>query len=516
MNKEGKITRQFTITFTVFTLIVLIITGAVTYYSQLLIYKEQARKNAYHICSYLRSLMEAEGEDTLAYLDYFMEHHDEMDIPVDFESYVEFKTAFEELLKRDYPDKTFGIDLKIEDLNEEVRKAYFIYRHAYWLQTFENAKADFDILYTYFVIPDEQPSYMTFVLDAIREPRESDPQFINLGITVEQPVSIHQKMWEAYNTGKTPEGYDTADNEFGHTYGYFSPFVVNGRVIGVICAEVAVADFNHNILLNTVRQNLYIALVLILGIAILVIRINRSYIKRLVKLEGSVSTYAKTKDVSISTEIEQNASGNDEISRLSDKIAILILELEDYMKNLLKTSDELHATQEYISVVNEIANKDSLTGIRNRLAYDNEAVNLKWKIASGTAKFGIAVVDLNFLKRINDTYGHEKGNIAIKNLCTIVCKIFSHSPVFRIGGDEFAIILQGQDLENVDSLIAEFNTSMKHNQEKVNESPWEYITAAIGYSIYDPEIDNTVDNVFSRADKAMYARKKEMKAVRTE
>ena len=57
------------------------------------------------------------------------------------------------------------------------------------------------------------------------------------------------------------------------------------------------------------------------------------------------------------------------------------------------------------------------------------------RIQKGEKKLGIAIVDLNFLKKINDTYGHEKGNLAIKKLCFIICHIFQHSPVFRIGGD---------------------------------------------------------------------------------
>ena len=98
------------------------------------------------------------------------------------------------------------------------------------------------------------------------------------------------------------------------------------------------------------------------------------------------------------------------------------------------------------------------------------------------------MVDLNFLKRINDTYGHEQGNIAIKKLCYIVCHVFEHSPVFRIGGDEFVIILENDDYKNIESLIKEFNDNAS--------------------------IDSSAANVFKRADKAMYNRKREMKAIR--
>ena len=164
--------------------------------------------------------------------------------------------------------------------------------------------------------------------------------------------------------------------------------------------------------------------------------------------------------------------------------------------------------------MSELATKDALTGIRNKTAYDKEFARLEWSIEEGTAEFGIAMVDLNFLKRINDTYGHEQGNIAIKKLCYIVCHVFEHSPVFRIGGDEFVIILENDDYKNIESLIKEFNDKLEAMSKEENLEQWEKVSAAIGYALYNASIDSSAANVFKRADKAMYNRKREMKAIR--
>ena len=123
-------------------------------------------------------------------------------------------------------------------------------------------------------------------------------------------------------------------------------------------------------------------------------------------------------------------------------------------------------------------------------------------------------VDLNFLKRINDTFGHEKGNVAITGLCRLVCKTFSHSPVFRIGGDEFVVILKNSDYEEASILVGKFNAEIEKFAANEDLLQWEKISAAIGYALYDEKIDSGYDNVFRRADKAMYERKKAMKAVR--
>ncbi len=129
-------------------------------------------------------------------------------------------------------------------------------------------------------------------------------------------------------------------------------------------------------------------------------------------------------------------------------------------------------------------------------------------------KYGTKV--LNFLKRVNDTYGHDKGNVMIRKCSRMVCDIFKHSPVFRIGGDEFVVILQGHDYEHIDDLRREMEQQMNEWAKDDSLKNWEKVSAAFGYASYDPEQDNNADSVFKRADKAMYHNKKEMKAVRTE
>ncbi|MCR5250582.1 MAG: diguanylate cyclase [Lachnospiraceae bacterium] len=124
------------------------------------------------------------------------------------------------------------------------------------------------------------------------------------------------------------------------------------------------------------------------------------------------------------------------------------------------------------------------------------------------------MVDLNFLKKTNDTYGHEKGNISIRRLCMLVCEVFEHSPVFRIGGDEFIVVLKNRDYRNVDNLIADFYRHLDEAQNDDTLKPWEQISAAIGYAKFDKTVDKTVDDVFKKADKAMYDRKVAMKAER--
>ena len=161
-----------------------------------------------------------------------------------------------------------------------------------------------------------------------------------------------------------------------------------------------------------------------------------------------------------------------------------------------------------------LANKDVLTNVRNKTGYEEYVKRLEQDMALEEMVFGIAMIDLNFLKKINDTYGHEYGDRSIKKLCELICITFSHCPVFRIGGDEFVVIVKGRDHSRKEELMEQFRRELKAYNDDESLQPWERISAAIGYAEYDMDTDMSVLDIFRRADKAMYDNKKQMKALR--
>lgn len=105
------------------------------------------------------------------------------------------------------------------------------------------------------------------------------------------------------------------------------------------------------------------------------------------------------------------------------------------------------------------------------------------------------------------------GDMALRKLSGLICTVFMHSPVFRIGGDEFVVILKNNDYDEVDELVAEFRAKIdEFERADARElKPWERISAAIGFVRYDPNLDSDVAGTFRRADKQMYACKQQMK-----
>ena len=165
------------------------------------------------------------------------------------------------------------------------------------------------------------------------------------------------------------------------------------------------------------------------------------------------------------------------------------------------------AYAENLSVARKMASVDSLTGIKNKHAYTQWEEKIDAKIARGEQEpFAVVVCDVNNLKAVNDLYGHKEGDAYIRKACAKICGIFSHSPVFRIGGDEFVALLSGQDYAWRRTLMEQVN-AMPEDRSKARIGE----TIAAGIMEFDRDRHPNLLSVFEEADKAMYDRKQLMK-----
>ncbi len=156
----------------------------------------------------------------------------------------------------------------------------------------------------------------------------------------------------------------------------------------------------------------------------------------------------------------------------------------------------------------EIANRDSLTGVKSKHAFSTDEDHINRTIELGEAlPFAVAVCDVNGLKKINDTQGHQAGDDYLRQSCQMVCHVFSHSPVYRIGGDEFAVLLTGRDYQNRSELIREL-----HNLSTTHIGTGESVVSC-GLAEYNPGQDHCLRDVFERADAVMYKEKMLLKSL---
>ena len=152
--------------------------------------------------------------------------------------------------------------------------------------------------------------------------------------------------------------------------------------------------------------------------------------------------------------------------------------------------------------------QDPLTGVKSKHAFAVEEEKMEAKFAEGEVEsFAVILCDVNGLKKINDTLGHKAGDQYIRAACDLLCEYFQHSPVFRVGGDEFVVLLEGRDYETRHDILGRFNEKVESHIGTGD------VVASLGLADYVPNEDMTFHEVFKRADKLMYERKKQLKSM---
>ena len=189
---------------------------------------------------------------------------------------------------------------------------------------------------------------------------------------------------------------------------------------------------------------------------------------------------------------------------------------DDEIGRLTKSFKKLSGNMKaHINALNEQAFIDSLTHVRNKGAFSIAIEELQEQINNGSIDpdFALGEFDCDGLKRINDQYGHDKGDIYIKKACRTISDVFKRSPIYRVGGDEFFIILKNEDFHNLNFLLERFEVVVKEINASA-DAPWEQVYVSKGFAVYDPAEDNLVQKIMQRADKLMYEDKRERKMCR--
>ncbi len=215
-------------------------------------------------------------------------------------------------------------------------------------------------------------------------------------------------------------------------------------------------------------------------------------------------TYYSTEDVKISfAELIK-----DNLFIVMTVIAVILLVILILLIRSIRAERRAHEKERMVNDLNRKVFVDALTSVRNKGAFVNYVQELQNRLDQGEKiDFAVGVFDCDNLKQINDQNGHDKGDIYIRTASQLICRVFAHSPVFRIGGDEFAVVLQNEDFNNREALIQAFEKEKREKSASASNK-WDEPRVAMGITVYDPELDNSVDDTLHRADKVMYENKR--------
>jgi diguanylate cyclase (GGDEF)-like protein len=189
--------------------------------------------------------------------------------------------------------------------------------------------------------------------------------------------------------------------------------------------------------------------------------------------------------------------------------SLLHLELVEYMDHtciLIDTTD-ITSIKEKEAELFKQASIDMLTEVRNR----RSGIELLSELLKQSQEFTLIYIDINDLKIVNDTFGHSTGDDLIKTCCQVIkSHLTSKDELFRIGGDEFIILLFDKELKEAEELW----TQIEQHFQTINETqskPYQ-ISASRGNYHYKPGTSITLGEVLEIADQEMYKIKKLKKA----
>lgn len=171
--------------------------------------------------------------------------------------------------------------------------------------------------------------------------------------------------------------------------------------------------------------------------------------------------------------------------------------------SLKETANQLKIRIDYI---NNLAFIDKLTGVKNNTAYMHDASLINEDLHNREVGFALFIIDINGLKSINDKHGHDYGNKLIIEVSNIIAEIFGYENVYRIGGDEFAVIMREFNSEKCGEYERKFEKLIDNSKSQFK------LSAAIGSASYEESKDSSFESVFKTADERMYKMKTEMKS----
>lgn len=390
----------------------------------------------------------------------------------------------------------------VDEYLEQGRKAegYFdVERNLYRIRSINH---DIKFIYVYKI--EEDGCHVVFDLETT-------------GVEASQPGEIEEfdESFEPYLddllAGRPIEPI-ISDDKFGYLLTIYKPvYNHQGK-----CVCYAGIDFSMDMINDYGRTFITRVIALFSGVVILVLALGLSFIENNIILPVNTMAYC-ARNFAYDSEAER--AGNIE------RIKSLEIQTNDEIENLYSafvktTTDSMHYFENLrkakiqVEVMNELAHTDSLTGIKNKTAYTETTDRLNAAILAGKANFAIIMIDVNFLKRVNDTYGHERGNEYLINACELVCSVFGKENVYRVGGDEFVAILDGKEVKRCAESVAALRAMIEKLRGDSKLEAWEKVSAAVGVAYYEEVLDSSADDVFKRADEQMYQNKVAMKATR--
>ena len=366
-------------------------------------------------------------------------------------------------------------------------------------------KKNYDILAAFKTSSEESGADLAYIYCLVKNTEGTivfsiDPSDEPGGFLTESPV-ITDSMQKAF-TGVAAVDSKAYVDRWGNLYSGYAPiYNSENKVVGVIGVDVWAKWYNDLVTKNTIAITV-ISLASISAGVFIALSITLAIRKRFNDLSKEMNSLESEVQILLSEIRKSSEFGDIEPETIYRKGDDQMGELNNQIQTAQKE------IRQYIDYSQKMALIDSLTRINNRLAYFERVKAINNRISSGVEfSFMVYVFDVNGLKDINDTYGHEFGDVALINAAKLLRQVFDKTNTYRIGGDEIVVILEGEAINTADQRTKEFNDLLdSFNSDDNNDLPV-HLSVAIGKSSYVRDKDKEFLDVFRRADENMYKEK---------
>lgn len=358
-------------------------------------------------------------------------------------------------------------------------------------KTLQNSRAHYQTVYT-IVENLSRTALFSRQYDQLQQTIEElaqDPQVVFINLSNKNNIIVVSSDFSEVGTERKPREIQA------------DAYVYRSDIKGLGILE---AEFSYNELTSTIGeardQGIITAMAGAIIIAIISFIIAGFLTRRLRLLATAFVDFDETQVVDTSV-LKQT---NDEVGKLTSAFLAMTSNISDYMAELRSKQNELHKLNEKLQELSEI---DGLTGIANRRKFE-ERFSEEVSMALRTENiFSVIMVDVDFFKNFNDTYGHTEGDKILKLVARTIANSLPRKTDFvaRYGGEEFIILLPLTDAQGAFRVAENIRHKIEALEIPHSSSINNIVTISMGIDVFSH--DGDLSRVVHQADKALYAAK---------
>lgn len=434
-----------------------------------------------------------------------------LSIALSVQSYILFSRAlydrYDQSLERILIHVEHNID--VDDLEQCVKTVKHSKKYDETQQFLNAAVDEFELTYLYAIIPEKELMYNAISATSAAERAAGDddmPLMETSDAYTPEMLAKYRSYWDTDGVS-----YFEESSEWGDYYTAVLPLKNSKKqTVALLCADVPIQLLHKLVRNHMIDSVILIVLISGLFVFLMLLWLRRNITQPLHRLEQSTRGFADKSHGNMDfrdVEFEDpQITSENEVHSLAVAVHQMSDDMKDHITQILSAQEQAASAREKATTMTAIAYRDALTGVKSKAAFDEKEKDLRDK-----AEFGIVMLDLNDLKTINDVFGHDHGDQYLIGSCRQICEVFKHSPVYRVGGDEFIVVLEGSDYVDRDVLMQDLEAVFERSRTAYDRPEWERYSAAFGMAVYNSEDTDGPEAVIKLADTNMYQYKKSVK-----